>query len=180
MKNFDFGGSDFPTRFTYAGNKLSIIAYGNIAASYFDWITFQTDTDGTMIWNTRYNETPGNDEQPYFISAKANGEVFVTGKGGPMYTLFGSQYLRMITAKYDNTGVRKWVDSVNIYSGWGLASSIASDNSLYVLSGTSMTVFHFLDHDGGPPASIPSTLNVSNIGNTSATFTWTPVSGAYL
>ncbi|MBK8611188.1 MAG: T9SS type A sorting domain-containing protein [Chitinophagaceae bacterium] len=179
-KDFDFGGAETSTRFTNVGNKLSIIAYGNIAASYFDWITFQTDIDGTMIWNTRYNETAGNDEQPYFISAKANGEVFVTGKGGPMYTLFGSQYLRMITVKYDNTGLRKWVDSVNIYSGWGLASTLASVNSLYVLSGTSMTAFHFLDHTGAIPAAMPISLNVSGITSSSAILSCDPVSGAYL
>ncbi len=178
--NFDFGGSDFPTRLTFVADKLSVIGYGTISASYFDWLTFQINTTGTMLWNTRYNETSGNDEQPYFIAAKANGEVFVTGKGGPMFTQFGSSYLRMITLKYDNTGVRKWVDSVNIYSGWGYACTLASDSSLFVLSGTSMTAFHFLDHTGTTPPPIPTSLNVSNIGNTSATFTWTAVSGAYL
>ena len=178
--NFDFGGSDFPTRLTFVADKLSIIGYGTIGASYFDWLTFQINTSGSMLWNTRYNETSGNDEQPYFIAAKANGEVFVTGKGGPMFTQFGSSYLRMITLKYDNTGVRKWIDSVNIYSGWGYACTLASDSSLFVLSGTSMTAFHFLDHNGSIPPPIPPSLNVSNIGNTSATFTWTAVSGAYL
>lgn len=180
VQNFDFGGSDFPTRFTFVADKISVIAYGNISASYFDWITFQINTSGTMLWNTRYNETSGNDEQPYFIAAKANGEVFVTGKGGPMYTQFGNSYLRMITLKYDNTGVRKWVDSVNIYSGWGSACTLASDNSLFVLSDRYMTAFHFLDHTGIGICNIPTGLNVSNIANTYATFSWTPVSGATL
>jgi hypothetical protein len=179
-KDFDFGGYEFSTRFTYVAGKLSVIGDASLAAGYFDWITFQVDTDGNMIWNTRYNETTGNDEEPYFLSAKANGEVFVTGKGGPMFTLFGSQYLRMITLKYDNTGTRKWVDSVNIYSGWGLATTLASDSSLYVLSGTSMTVFHFLDHNGTAPPPVPVSLNVANITDTSATFSWTPVAGATL
>jgi hypothetical protein len=179
-KDFDFGGSDFPTRLTFAADKLSIIGYGTIGASYFDWLTFQINTAGTMLWNTRYNETSGNDETPYFIAAKANGDVFVTGKGGPMFTQFGSQYLRMITVKYDNTGVRKWVDSTNIYSGWGYACTLASDNSLYVLSGTAMTAFHFLDHTGAGSCNIPTGLNVANIANTFATFSWAPVPGATL
>jgi hypothetical protein len=179
-KDFDFGGYEFSTRFTYVAGKLSAIGNASIASGYFDWITFQVDTDGNMIWNTRYNETSGNDEEPYFLSAKANGDVFVTGKGGPMFTQYSSQYLRMITLKYDSTGTRKWVDSVNIYSGWGLASTLASDSSLYVLSGTSMTVFHFLDHNGTAPPPVPVTLNVANITDTSATFSWTPVSGATL
>ena len=177
-KDFDFGGSDFPTRMTFAGDKLSIIGYGNISASYFDWLTLQINTAGTMLWNTRYNETSGNDEAPYFIAAKANGDVFVTGKGGPMFTQFGSQYLRMITVKYDNTGLRKWVDSTNIYSGWGYACALASDNSLYVLGSTAMTTFHFFDHTGSGSCNIPTGVNVGNINNTFATFSWTPVAGA--
>jgi Secretion system C-terminal sorting domain/Fibronectin type III domain len=181
VNNYDFGGYDYPTRFTYVADKISVIGYGSISASYFDWITFQINTSGTKLWDTRYNETAANDEQPYFITAKANGDVFVTGKGGPMFTQpGGSSYLRMITLKYDNTGVRKWVDSVNIYNGWGLASTLASDSSLYVLSGTYMTAYHFLDHNGSTPPPAPTGLNVSNIGNTSATFSWTPVNGAYL
>lgn len=179
-KDFDFGGYEFSTRFSYVAGKLTVIGDGNLAASYFDWITFQTDANGNMIWNTRYNETSGNDEQPYFLSAKVNGDVFVTGKGGPNYTIAGSAYLRMITLKYDSTGVRKWVDSINVYSGWGLACTLASDSSLYVLSGTSMTVFHFLDHTGNIPPAQPDNLTVSNITNSSATFSWTPVSGATL
>ncbi len=179
-KDFDFGGTELPSRFTLVAGKLSVIAEATVGASYFDWITIQTDADGNMLWNTRYNETAGNDEAPYFIAAKANGDVFVTGKGGPMFTQFGSQYLRMITVKYDNTGLRKWVDSTNIYSGWGYACTLASDNSLYVLSGTAMTAFHFLDHTGAGPCNTPTGLNVANIANTFATFSWTAVPGATL
>ena len=180
-KKFDFGGEETATRFTLVSNKLSVIAFGSINASYFDWITFQITTGGAMLWNARYNETAGNDEQPYFIAAKASGEVFVTGKGGPMFTQpNGSSYLRMITLKYGNTGVTQWVDSLNIYSGWGIACTIASDSSLFVLSGTNMTAFHFLDHTGVGSCGIPSGLNTTNVKNTSATFSWTPVAGAYL
>ncbi len=180
VKNFDFSGQDYPTRFTFVGNKLSVIGYGNISSSYFDWITFQLDAGGTMLWNVRYHETTGNDEQPNFISAKENGEVFVTGRGGPFFSQFGNDYLRMITVKYDNNGVRKWVDSVNVYSGKGMACTLASDSSLYVLSDAYMTAFHFLDHTGGIAAVIPPALNVSNIGSTYATFSWAAVPDAYL
>jgi len=129
-KDFDFGGYEFSTRFAYVAGKLTVIGDGSLASAYFDWITFQTDADGNMTWNTRYNETSGNDEQPYFLSAKANGDVFVTGKGGPNYTIAGTPYLRMITLKYDSTGVRKWVNYVNVYSGWGLACKLASASCL--------------------------------------------------
>ena len=178
-KDFDFGsGTDLPTRFTYIAGKLSII--GESQGAGFDWITFQVNTDGTMLWNTRYNGTSGNDEAPYFIAAKANGEVFVTGKGGPTPDPNNLSYLRMITLKYSNTGVQKWIDSTNIYSGWGYGCTLASDSSLFVLSGTNMTVFHFLDHTGLGTCNTPTGLNVSNIANNLATFSWTAVPGATL
>ena len=177
-KDFDFGSTDFPTRFTYVAGKLSII--GESMGGGFDWITFQTDTDGNMLWNTRYNGAPLNDEAPYFIAAKANGEVFVTGKGGPNVDPNNVPSLRMITLKYSNTGVQTWVDSTNYYSGWGYGCTLASDGSLFALSGTNMTVYHFLDYTGSGSCNIPTGLNVANITNTFATFSWAPVPGATL
>jgi hypothetical protein len=180
-KSYDFGGNDFSTRCTMVSDKLSVIGAGSVNSSYFDWITFQVNTDGTKLWNMRYDGTTGNDEQPYFISAKANGEVYVTGKGGPLYTQSnGSSYLRMVTLKYSNKGATKWADILNINSGWGLASTLASDSSLFVLSGTNMTAFHFIDQTGTAPCSIPVGLNVANVTGTSATFSCTPVTGATL
>ena len=177
-KDFDFGSTDFPTRFTCVAGKLSII--GESMGGGFDWITFQTDLDGNMLWNTRYNGAPSNDEAPYFIAAKANGEVFVTGKGGPNVDPNNVPSLRMITLKYDNAGAVKWIDSTNIYSGWGYGCTLASDNSLYVLSGTAMTAFHFMDHTGTGTCNTPTGLTVANIANNQATFSWTPVAGATL
>jgi hypothetical protein len=180
-KSYDFGGYDFPTRFSFVSDKLSVTGYGSVNSSYFDWITFQINTSGTLLWKTKYNATTGNDEQPYFLAAKASGEVYVTGKGGPMFKQSnGSSYLRMVTLKYSNTGAMKWCDTLNIYSGWGVACTIASDSSLYVLSGTNMTAFHFLDQSGSVPCSIPSGVKVTNVTGTSATFSWTPVTSATL
>lgn len=180
-KAYDFGGEETATSFTLVSNKLSIIGFGSTNAWYFDWITFQINKNGAKLWDARYDQTTGNDEQPYAIAAKASGEVFVTGKGGPMFTQpNGSSYLRMITLKYGIAGEVQWVDSVNIYSGWGIACTIATDSSLFVLSGTDMTAFHFLDHTGTGVCATPTNLHTSNITDTSAKFSWAAVSGAYL
>lgn len=179
-KNYDFGGQDFPQRFTYVSNKLSVIGYGSINASYFDWITFQVNKNGVMLWNTRYNGTGGNDEYPYFLAAKSTGEVFVTGVGGPSPVQGQASWLRMITLKYDNAGTTKWVDSLSIYSGWGIACTLASDNSLFVVSSTNMTAYHFLDHTGTGSCGIPTGLNVSNVTGNSALFSWSAIPEAYL
>jgi hypothetical protein len=72
----------------------------------------------------------------------------------------------MITLKYDNTGTTKWVDSLSIYSGWGVGCTLASDNSLFVVSSTNMTAFHFLDHTGTGSCGIPTVLTVSNVTGT--------------
>ncbi|MBL7700701.1 MAG: fibronectin type III domain-containing protein [Ferruginibacter sp.] len=179
-RDFDFGGTEIPSRFTLVAGKLSLIAQGNIAASYFDWVTMQTDTDGNMLWNTRYNASSGNDEIPYFIAAKTNGEVFVTGKGGPSPDPNNTSYLRMLTLKYSNAGSQTWIDSTNIYSGWGYGCTLASDNSLYAISSTAMSAFHFLDHTGAGPCNVPTGLAVANITNSFATFSWTAVPNATL
>ncbi|MGB3073984.1 MAG: GEVED domain-containing protein [Chitinophagales bacterium] len=180
-KSYDFGGEETARSFTLVSTKLSVIGYGNLNASYFDWVTFQVNNSGNMLWNARYNQTTGNDEAPGALSATANGEVFVTGKGGPMFTQSnGSSYLRMITLKYSNSGAIQWIDSLNIYSGWGIASTLANDSSLFVLSGTNMTAFHFLDHNGTGTCSIPTNLKANNITDTTAKVSWAAVAGAYL
>jgi hypothetical protein len=182
-KDYHFGGSDFPSRFTLVANKLSVIGYGtsSAGAAYFDWITFQTDANGNMLWNARYDKMLSNDEIPAFIVAKKNGEVFVTGKGGPAITSpTGSSFLRLITLKYGNTGATKWIDSVNVNGGFGVACTLASDSSLFVLSHANMTAYHFLDQTTTGTCSIPGGLTVANITGTSANFTWSAVSGASL
>jgi hypothetical protein len=180
-KIYDFGGNDFPTRFTLVKDKISVIGAGSVNSSYLDWVTFQINTAGTRLWGVRYNGTTGNDEQPYFLTAKANGEVYVTGKGGPSFKQSnGSSYLRMVTLKYGNTGAVKWLDTLNIYSGWGVAGTLASDSSLFVLSGTNMTAFHFIDQTGAASCGIPTALKVTNVTGTSATFSCAPVTGATL
>lgn len=179
-KKYDFGGQEYPTRFTFVSGKLSVIGYCS-TTTYFDWITFQTNSSGTLLWGTKYNGTLSNDEIPYALSAKANGEVFVTGKGGPMFTqVNGSSYLRVVTLKYGNMGAMQWLDTLNIYNGWGTSCTLASDSSLYVMGGINMTAIHYLDHTGNGSCGIPSNVNTSNVTDSSAKFSWTAVPGAYL
>ena len=181
-KNFDFGGTDFPTRFTLIADKISAIGYGpvNSSAYYFDWLTFQINLDGAMVWNSRYNAASVNHEMPSYIAANANGEVYVTGKGGPLVrTANGSSYLRMITLKYSNTGVTKWVDSVNVNGGFGIACTLAKDGSLFVLGSGYMTAFHFIDIISNQTCAIPSGISFTNHPSFT-TITWSAVEGANL
>lgn len=144
-KDFDLGGSEFPTRFTYSNGRLSGIGWGpSTPGAYFDWKIFQVDTEGTLLWEATYDGTPSNDEHPYFIAAKPSGEVIVTGKGGPSPDPNNSSYLQMVMVQYSNTGIQEWIDMPNIYGGWGIACMLASDNSLYAISSSNMTAYHYV------------------------------------
>ena len=181
-KNFDFGGTDFPTRFTLIADKISAIGYGpiNSSAYYFDWLTFQINLDGAMVWNSRYDAANGNHEMPAYIAANTNGDVYVTGKGGPIVrNAVGTSFLRMITLKYSNTGVTKWVDSVNVNSGFGIVCTLAKDGSLFVLSSAYMTALHFIDIISTQTCAIPLGIT-STVHPSFTTIAWSAVQGANL
>jgi hypothetical protein len=146
-RTYDFGGAEFPTRFTYLNNRISIIGYGpsTPSAAYFDWKILQTDTAGTLLWQTIYDATAFNDEEPYNLLAKSNGEVIVTGKGGPSPDPNNPSYIQMPIVQYSNTGNQLWINTPNVYGGWGLACELASDASLYAISSSNMTVYHYQD-----------------------------------
>jgi hypothetical protein len=144
-QNYDFGGTEISRRFIYLNGLISGIGYGGSSpgAAYFDWKTFQTDTDGTLLWSAIYDATTFNDEEPYHILAKSTGEVIVTGKGGPSPDPNNPSFIQMPIVEYSNTGSQIWMDTPNIYGGSGLASMFASDASLYAISSRDMTVYHY-------------------------------------
>jgi hypothetical protein len=156
--NYDFGGTEISRKFVYLNGLISGIGYGGSSpgAAYFDWKTFQTDTDGTLLWSAIYDATTFNDEEPHHILAKSTGEVIVTGKGGPSPDPNNPSFIQMPIVEYSNTGSQIWMDTPNIYGGTGLASMFASDASLYAISSRDMTVYHY---NSGP---LELTDNVQN------------------
>lgn len=160
-RDFDFDGSDFPTRFTLVANKISAIGWGpnnSSGSPYFNWKVFQTDTSGTMLWSGDYNGTNYNDEYPYNLVAKPNGQVIVTGIGGPSPLPQQSlSYIQMVNVEYSTTGSKLWVDTPNIYGGTGQACMLASDGSLFVSSYYNMTAYHY--------NAIPAGLSDTEIDN---------------
>lgn len=142
--NYDFGGYNFVTRMTYVNNRISAIGYGT--ASGLKWQTFQTDTNGTLLWTSPYLEpTPltSSDSYPQYVVAKPTGEVLVTGVGGPTPDPFNSSFNQMPIVQYSNTGVQNWLSTPNIYAGTGLATMLASDGSFYAIGSRNMYVFHY-------------------------------------
>jgi hypothetical protein len=141
-KDYDLGGNEFSSQFTLVSGRLSCIGYGSLSG-YFDWIVIQTDTGGTRLWDNRYNATAFNDERPYSVAARTNGDVIVTGIGGPSPDPFNLSYLQMVILEYDSSGIQLWVDTPNSYGGAGLTCMFAGDNSLFAASYYNMTAYHF-------------------------------------
>jgi hypothetical protein len=140
--NYDFGGYNFTTRMTYVNNRISAVGYGTASGS-ISWETFQTDTSGTLLWSAIYNATTFSDEYPSHILAKPNGEVIVTGVGGPSFDPNNPSFNQMPIVQYSNAGVQNWISTPNIYGGTGLATSLASDGSLFAISSRNMYVYHY-------------------------------------
>jgi hypothetical protein len=171
--DYDFGGTEISTKFVYLNNRISAIGYGGSTPSsaYFDWKTIQTDTDGTLLWHAIYDATSFNDEEPYHILAKPTGEVIITGKGGPSPDPNNPSFIQMPIVKYSNTGVQLWVDTPNIYGGWGLASMFASDASLYAISSSDMTVYHYNSEPLGVISNLENPASIKIYPNPVAEFT---------
>lgn len=146
-KEYDLGGSDFPTRFTLVANKLSATGWGTdnkTGSPYFDLKTFQLDITGELEWYATYDGTAFNDEYPTSVVSKPDGRVIVTGIGGPSPDPFNLSLRQMIILEYSPSGDQIWIDTPNIYGGEGLSCLLASDHSLYVISSHDMTVYHYL------------------------------------
>jgi hypothetical protein len=159
-QNYDFGGYNFTTRMTYVNGRISAIGYGN--ASGLKWQTFQTDTNGTLLWSSPYTEpTPltASDSYPHYVLAKPSGEVIVTGVGGPTPDPFNPSYNQMPIVQYSNTGVQNWLSTPNYYAGTGLAIQFASDGSLFAIGSRNMFVFHY----NIAPASIHTVSEKENL-----------------
>lgn len=141
---YDFGSYNFTTRMTYVNNRISAIGYGNSLG--LKWQTFQTDTNGTLLWSAPYTEAApltASDSYPHYILAKPTGEVIVTGVGGPTPDPFNPSFNQMPIVQYSNTGVQNWISTPNIYAGTGLAMAFASDGSLFAIGSRNMFVFHY-------------------------------------
>ncbi len=139
---YDFNGTDQPSRMTLVNGRITVIGWTvPQAGGYMDWTTFQTDLSGSMLWNATYNAMLSNDEIPGWVAARDNGDVYVTGKGGPLYQ---GQYRQYVTLKYSN-GVQEWVHTDPYFGYEGVACVLGKDSALYVLGYGSMTVTRYID-----------------------------------
>ncbi|MBK7555385.1 MAG: hypothetical protein IPI55_12445 [Flavobacteriales bacterium] len=139
---YDFNGTDQPARMTLVNGKLTVIGWTiPQGGGYMNWTTFRTDLNGGLQWNATYNAMLSNDEIPGWVAARENGDVYVTGKGGPLYQ---GQYQQYVTLKYSN-GVQQWAHTDPYYGYNGVACVLGKDSAVYVLGQGSMTVTRYID-----------------------------------
>lgn len=144
---YDFEeANEFPSRMTLVNNRITII--GPIIPSgqaYMDWMIFQIDLSGNLLWSATHNEMLSNDEKPYWVTALPSGDVYVSGQGGPGFTDFnGSVYMQYVVIRYSQ-GEIVW-SNTNVYQGYIGTVSVLDDNcGLYVLGETATTINHYND-----------------------------------
>jgi hypothetical protein len=140
--NYDFNGTDQPTRMTLVNGRITVIGWTvPSGGAYMNWSTFQVDTSGALLWHATYDAMLSNDEIPGWLAAKDNGDVYVTGKGGPLYQ---GQYLQYVTLKYSN-GIQQWVHTDPYYGYNGVACVLGKDSAIYVLAQGAMTATRYID-----------------------------------
>jgi len=155
--SYDFSGTDEPMRMSLVNGRLTVIGWTiPSAGGYMNWTTFQTDLNGTLLWNASYNAMLSNDEIPGWLAVRENGEVYVTGTGGPLYQ---GQYRQFVTLKYSN-GVQQWAHTDPYYGYNGVACVLGKDSALYVLGQGSMTVTRYIDELSTGAAEPPNEFNL--------------------
>jgi hypothetical protein len=116
------------------------------------------------------------------MAVDKDGDIFVTGIGGPFPGGSNLGARQMVTVKYSTVGTEEWVyalDTINEYNE-GVGIAIANDGSIFVVANINTLLVHILDHTGGDPCSVPANVTSSTITNESATISWSPVANAYL
>jgi hypothetical protein len=96
------------------------------AGSGYDIVTVRYDgSDGTEVWNDRYNGAANGDDQAYDVAINGSSRLYVTGK-----SLGSGSFNDMLTLKYSLGGALGWAST---YNGTGNDD----DGALHVTNGGS-------------------------------------------
>jgi uncharacterized delta-60 repeat protein len=87
-----------------------------------DVLTVKWNTNGTLLWATRYNGTGNLNDSPKSMKVSPAGNIYVAGK---TFNGTNNDYLLL---KYNSSGVQQWVKTFN-GNGADEAVKVAIDNS---------------------------------------------------
>ncbi|NIR51354.1 tandem-95 repeat protein [candidate division KSB1 bacterium] len=121
----------------------------------FDYVTLKYDSEGTLLWQKRYNGPKNDDDEATAIDSDSEGNVYVTGSSWGLGT-----DVDYATLKYDTNGEFLWLQRFNgPGDGEDRATALVLDSSdnLYVTGqswdteeGLGYTTLRYLPGDGMP------------------------------
>jgi hypothetical protein len=122
--------------------RLALDSLGNVIATgpdysnyYADWVTMKVAPTGVRLWSRTFDALSANNEVPGFVALDPFDNVYVTGVGGPAYTLAnGSSFMQMVTLKYTANGDPVWMIA-SVTGGIGNAVRVGSDTSTLFVQG---------------------------------------------
>lgn len=140
---YDFGHSEL-------GTKLALDPSGNVFVSgyetsggYSNWITIKTNSSGDLLWSVIQDSHPSNDESPGFLVPGPDGELYVTGIGGPS-PIPGNTYLQMVTLRYNSDGSTAWTAKHWEWASRGVGAALDPAGNVYVVGlGNSITTIKY-------------------------------------
>lgn len=142
-RRYDFGHAEL-------GTKLALDPTGNVfvtgyesSGGYTNWITIKTNAQGDLLWSRIQDSHAENDESPGFMMAGPDGEVYITGIGGPSPIPFNT-YVQMVTLRYDADGTTAWTQKHWEWASRGVGAALANDGSCYAVGlGNSITTIKY-------------------------------------
>jgi uncharacterized delta-60 repeat protein len=90
-----------------AGNTY-VTGYSTGAGTGKDYMTIKYNSDGIILWSSRYNGPINGGDYSFAIAVDASGNVYVTGRAD-----FGTSFADIVTIKYNSSGVQQWAAVYN-------------------------------------------------------------------
>jgi hypothetical protein len=143
-RSYDFGAtSEYGTRLT-VDRQGNVIVVG-IQDVYTHWVTMKCTPQGDVLWTNLYDDTQlANDELPRALLTGPDGEVYVTGTGGPPPPGSNQSYRRVVTLRYNSDGSNPWTATYYATSQLGVGLVRSRDGALYVAGDWMLTVIKYV------------------------------------
>jgi len=143
-----------------SGSDLAVDAEGNVyvtggskgSGTSYDFTTIKYDSDGNLLWVSRYSASEIGSGSPDALAIDAEGSVYITGESSGAGTSYD-----YATVKYDSDGNELWVSRYDGPGSWwdfSEALAVDADRNVYVAGWSAGTETHFdyatikYGHDG--------------------------------